>query len=680
MNRYAITLKDGRTVIFEEANEEAAARAAERWQALNPPGQPVSYYEITLESGEKKRVPAVSEDAAAEFASVWGPQQRALENARSIQDTAGYDATSNAANVTTFGADKILSAALAAGATGLDNLFGEGPGYGMRDAFDATRQAQNEAQEQWSEDQPLQAGLSGLLGALATPGGAQVGKWVAGADTGGLLSSRLLPTTARAATAGAGSGSVRGLLNSTPGDEVGDTLRGGAIEAATAGVLPVAASAATGTVRGIGRLLDRGDSGAGRRAAQRLVEAMQQDGLTPDQIRTGMNEWMRSGVTPSLLDLAPRGGATQRLVRGAAMKAGDASRQAEDYASQVASDLQDNAIGLTRQLTPDRRTSSDLVEQLTQQRRSQGLADYAPVQGERVPVTPEVMSALADAPGRAAMQRARSAAVDNRFTDQVEDLDRLMAGEAQDIGAGTLDRIRRAMAGRAEDMYRSGRTKDSAPGLFQRADDIDSALNDVEALGPARDNYRLLSRQLEAVEEGGKGLTANPVEFAFPKDVLPQAQVGYREALENAIGRPTEGATGVLNRIGTSTNQRQNLQTVFPEGADTYRQGIQNLTQQMNNARFVASSSGSQTAGRLADEGLVQMDSLPRGPISLITTLIDKVRRGATLTDADRAEIARLGLSQADPSTLPNPRLQGTLVSGRLAPMLGSLAGSTYGQ
>ena len=52
------------------------------------------------------------------------------------------------------------------------------------------------------------------------------------------------------------------------------------------------------------------------------------------------------------------------------------------------------------------------------------------------------------------------------------------------VSGGTLDRIKIAMQGRAADLNRKSGTADVAGGLFDRAADIDTALDAVPACNP----------------------------------------------------------------------------------------------------------------------------------------------------------------------------------------------------
>lgn len=246
------------------------------------------------------------------------------------------------------------------------------------------------------------------------------------------------------------------------------------------------------------------------------------------------------------------------------------------------------------------------------------------------------------------------------------------------VSAATLDRARIAMAGRGRNlMTGSSARPDVAGGLFSRADDIDAALAGVTDIQPARETYRRFSDGIEGVEIGQGIRSADPDQLAARLNGREGARftapVGAARSLETAIGTPTEGATGLLNRIATSTNMKRNLGTIFgqAEGA-RYQEGVGNLTSQLNNARFMASSTGSQSIGRAAD--MVDPIQIPQGPIAALMMAIDKIRRGVQLTEAESEVLVRLGQQPATRGLFGGSRNRS--VSGYAVPTTAALLGT----
>jgi hypothetical protein len=73
---------------------------------------------------------------------------------------------------------------------------------------------------------------------------------------------------------------------------------------------------------------------------------------------------------------------------------------------------------------------------------------------------------------------------------------------------------------------------------------------------------------------------------------------------------------------------------------------LRNEVDRLRNANFVSPESGSQTQLRGADEGLIS--GIPTSLHSFISGVADKLLRGFSLTPAERAEVVRLGTSEAD--------------------------------
>lgn len=125
---------------------------------------------------------------------------------------------------------------------------------------------------------------------------------------------------------------------------------------------------------------------------------------------------------------------------------------------------------------------------------------------------------------------------------------------------------------------------------------------------------------------------------------LEMSQLGGARSIEDAIGRPAAGATGTLNRIADSPNVGRNLETLFgQEATGSYQEGIRQLIQQLNDARFVSPNSGSKTAAVLEETGL--LDALPpTSKTALVMRALDMLRRGLTLTEQERAALMELGV------------------------------------
>lgn len=463
----------------------------------------------------------------------------------------------------------------------------------------------------------------------------------------------------------------------------------GVVAGVGAGRRAVAAgSGKTGSVAA--RLANRASGGrvldARREAGLRLGEALKADGLGPDEIRTALSEWQRSGASsPALLDLA--GENTRALLRSAASRPGPARNAAVAYANQVTGDLQPNAIARTRSLTADRRSATAVEEEVKGFRRRAANEMYPAFADYRVPVGDDIVSA-ADGGAKWLQQAADLAVVERKYdvADEIAALANRQPG--QDISAGALDYIRRAMRDAGDEAFRAGRGG-MGSALKDRAGDLETALMDVPGFDDARKTYRGFSMQLDGLDAGKGVMNEVPDDFAAQFEKLPadMGGIGGRQALEEAIGRPAENATGTLNRIATSTNTGRNLETLYgAEEAGRYRDAIGREIDKVANARFISPNTGSQTQLRNADQALIDLPPLSKAGI--LKAIVDKIRRGVTLTDAERDALLELGTGRIDNAdalpqlpTRPAPqRMLTPAQRARLARGLAAAEGAREGQ
>lgn len=626
-----------------------------------------------------------------------------------MQDVAGESVS--------LGLARPFNAGVYAGTVGLGNavkkLKGETPNYTMTEAFDAARRVENDKAAEYAKRAPIRNTIGTLIGGFAMPGARQLGALAAGRPGAGLFGQ-----AARASGIGAAMGSVTGMATSDPGKEVDGAKAGALTGGLVGGVAPYVASSVGATGRTVARMANKATGGRllnpVRQAATRLAETMRADGLDESAVRAGLAEWMRTGSpTPALLDLLPQGGRSRALLRGASSKGGGAQRVVQRYQDQVTADLQGNAIGRTRALTPgEQRPAEQVRTALTDQRETMAAREYAapyatpidpsPVQpalqgdagrraiaaayreGDAMSLRPEVADRLPQLRAlRAATEPAAAPDLGPDVSpDALEWAQGLLAGHQPPRPAdlGTLDRIKIGLNQMGRDAADKGRMGE-ASGLAQRARMIDDYLAQMSPdYATARTNYASRSSAIDALDVGAEGYrpqtTGQDLRSALDPlversaDAGTMAGVGYRDAAVRGIGAPTEGATGVLNRLSSSTNQGEVLSELFgPEQARDYQAAIGNTIDQVNGARFLNSGSGSQTAGRLFDETLVEAPRLPKGPMSAIMMAIEKLQAGATLTEQEREALLTLGTSRANTAALDDvgAALSRRLQQGRLA-------------
>lgn len=368
------------------------------------------------------------------------------------------------------------------------------------------------------------------------------------------------------------------------------------------------------------------------------------------------------GVDLSVLDTLDNTG--ERLIRTAAGPAGPAADLAVENMVARQANLKPEVMAVTRGLSPYQRSAEVLRESIDQTRSRLADEQYAPAYETVVPFTEDVLAALSDAPGRAALNRARQAAVARQNAQQVEEIDRLIAGDTSPVSAGTLDRVRIAMSGRGHAMQQRPDTRDIGGGLMARANQIDTALEGVPELAPARATYRDLSGAMEAIDEASSVFSTDPADFAARvRDMTPTQReamvVGVRQSIMDMLGRQREAGTGALQVVAESPYARQNLETLLgQEEAGRYIGSLRERIGQTQRAARVSPSTNSQTFGRLQDEETFNVanaigavadsaQALRGSPAGLART-IERLGARAALRPDEREAIVRLGLGSAD--------------------------------
>lgn len=427
-----------------------------------------------------------------------------------------------------------------------------------------------------------------------------------------------------------------------------------------------------------------------------LADAIRRDG-GQSVVRANLDAW-RGNSAPALIDVT--GNNVRRLVRSAASGGrGEAQNTATTYADRIAANLQDNAQAVASRLTPgETRGAAAYTNDLEAAQRDAADTQYRAPYAQPAQVTREMVSALQGPEGRRAIRSALSDASANRDAQQMAELQDLLSvaeqqGGGRDaitgrvksiqqalegVSAGSLDRVRIAMRETGRSLAAAGRNS-RARGYGGRVRDIDTALDQTPGLRDARASYRDFARRQDAVETGLTGLKAKPEEYgaaiadlAGTPGAREAAGAGYRSAITEAIGAPTEGATGVLNRLANSNNQTLNLTATYgPEAARDFQTGIGNEISRVRNSRFISPNTGSQTELRLQDSGLLD---IPTSKVGLIGHVWDKIKSSSQLTEQERNALVRMGTSEARLQELAraNPSLTRTALTQAL---LGSNSG-----
>lgn len=534
------------------------------------------------------------------------------------------------------------------GTNALRGMFGRGPlPVSPKDARDAVRDAVNNAAISYAKRgtaQAIDAAALQMAGGLVT--GSAGGKFMQGATT--------LPKAMRnAGLVGAAYGSVAGAGGANDSERISGAVRGAAIGGATGAALPLVARGAQVAGRAVnntlfGQRLGGGPEGA---AAGRMRQALMADGVDEASINQALAEYQRTGaMPPAFLDVA--GENTRALIRAAGSRPGEARNLAQTYKGEVLEAIPDASIVRANQLTPNETRPAAVVQSAIQEARDAAAStNYAPAYATPVQVDDSVLVALQGDAGRAALQRARTAAAARRDMQQLAEIDALLHANdtgtplTRTVSGGTLDRIRIAMQERGQTAMRRG-ARDIASGLNSRAGDLNSALDNIPEMRPARAAFRQSSEAMDAIDIGQRILRETPDNFAaslIPENpqAMEAARVGARQALADALGQRASAAS-VLQQIAMAPNTKRNLEALFgPDEAERLITAARLNLERGANASFIAPNTGAQTQLRLADQEAVgNVLDVVRSPIQAIMT---KFASGLTLTDQEAAALVRLG-------------------------------------
>lgn len=373
------------------------------------------------------------------------------------------------------------------------------------------------------------------------------------------------------------------------------------LESANRSILPAAAGGAALGAVGYALTRPRMVRADEDVAAQVLTDRAKAD---PADMRAEAEAMRDVGVQPTGLDVIGERG--RRFVRATGVKTDAAGEILTDNAIRRSAGTKPAVMSNTRRLVDDPRTVTSYVDDLTTARSEAATTQYREPYQTLVQIDADVASALRGDPGRAAIQRARQAAVARQDYAQVQELDALLApnmNEFPEVSAGTLDRIRIAMGERAETAGRRG-ARDIAAGLRSRQSAITSALDNVEGLGEARANFRESTRAIN-VADGTDRLdifSTDPVDYGqWVRSLGPEARkanaMAIRQEILDTLGGQRSSTFGSLDELATSPYVRENLAAaVGDETANSYLRNIAARLRQTRSASMVTPGAGSRTA------------------------------------------------------------------------------------
>lgn len=236
MPTFTIKSPDGRRITITAADEATAMRGAQEWAKGQPKARALDDARRNINAG--KNIPILGDFADSMTARARGGTFGLL------------DEIQGGVNALKTGAQNALAP-----------ITGKPAGYGMKEAYDAGRQASNEQDKDYAKHKPVTNAVNQLAGGAWAPGA----KYVGGATS---LGSAAL----RSAQVGAVYGGISGVGNAEPGERVKRGIEGAGIGAAIGGAAPYVARGAQEVAKRVGaagsEAVSRVRLGLGGEAAQ----------------------------------------------------------------------------------------------------------------------------------------------------------------------------------------------------------------------------------------------------------------------------------------------------------------------------------------------------------------------------------------------------------------------------
>jgi hypothetical protein len=293
--------------------------------------------------------------------------------------------------------------------------------------------------------------------------------------------------------------------------------------------------------------------------------------------------------------------------------------------------------GRAQQIAPDGRTAEQYLDDVFRARDEAASAQFQGPYAQQVPLDEATMSILSDGPGRAALQRARTAAVLRQDGGRIAEIDALLAGEPLSVSAGTLHRAEIAMRNRGIAAGAQPGGGDLASGWRMREGQIGGVLDDVEGLGPARDNYRAQSQAIGVLEgEGRNFLNTHPADYqAWFQGLSPEAQqanrYAIRQQIQDSLGGQRPNTMGTIEQMALSEYGPMNLRAALGQEGEQFVNHARMQLEQMRADGIVSPGAGSRTAVLDADmRGLDQAGAIVNTGANLMTGRWGAAARGLT--------------------------------------------------
>ncbi|MCJ8334661.1 MAG: hypothetical protein MJH10_10510 [Epibacterium sp.] len=424
---------------------------------------------------------------------------------------------------------------------------------------------------------------------------------------------------------GAAFGGLAGVgAGETPEDRLASGALGAGVGAVIGGAVQAGGDAVARGLSPLARSVQRRLSGDGRnmtraqrRAFAELRQAFREEGMSGREAMDALRRYQDAGFDDaSLLDLGSPGGPVQRLVRATGTRGGQSGRELEGLL-QDRLDSQADRVGqrLSRYLS----NVDDFGEQSRELVRAREAASR-PLYDEFRAMRP-IRRNLRRGHGQSQTNdQALSAELDALFdTPLFMRVARMAKSSAQtrdgvqvsidgQVSPDVLQRIYATLGEQIREARRAGRKTregDLMALMTRYRDFLDNAYGGAHAR--ARDAYAGETQLIDALERGRIAFRADAEDVAFDVSQMSDSErqmfrAGLVRAAREQVERTQDGGD-VVRRVIGNEDRRRRLAAAFdtPEDFERFVGALRAEQSRVQNARFVAPGTGSQTQMRGAD-------------------------------------------------------------------------------
>lgn len=307
------------------------------------------------------------------------------------------------------------------GAVNAGGALARGEGLtAVPEAFREGMAGQRRLEDQFQETNPHSAALARGLGNTISLAGPS-------APAGVLAASRAGNMARGAVTAGLSAAGYTAADRGTLGERVT-----GALEMARNPVV-LGLGALGGALAPAAKRVKPAESDVLR--AARILKAKGK--ADPDAMASVADEMRGVGVQPTGVDIIGEKG--RRLTRAVGVKSEDAGETLVENAASMTASAKPSIMARTQKVGPMQgKTKDELVSDLFKARGEAATANYAPAYATQVPLNEQVLKALSDEPGKAALRRARAAAVARMDDGRVQEIDSILRLDQPDIAPAAV--------------------------------------------------------------------------------------------------------------------------------------------------------------------------------------------------------------------------------------------------